>query len=151
MKRRHFLQGTVAAGAAVSTGLLTPQMVLAAEEEKVSAFSAKSVEDVLKTMAAEPEESTDIKIKAPEIAENGAVVPLTVSSTIEGVSEISILISNNPTPMAANFKLGEGAIAKAATRVKMGKTSDVIAVVKTADKTYMTKKEVKVTIGGCGG
>ena len=151
MKRRTFLQGTIAAGAAsmaVSAGLLTPGAVLADEQ---GPFAATSLEDALKAMEITPEESTDISIKAPEIAENGAVVPVSVSTAIADASEIALLIANNPTPLAAVFKLGEGALATASTRIKMGKTSDVIAVVKAGDKTYSAKTEVKVTIGGCGG
>jgi len=151
MKRRIFLQGTVAAsavGVAVSAGLLTPAQVMA---EELGAFAATTLEDALKAMAVTPEESKDITIKAPEIAENGAVVPVTISTTIAGATEISILVANNPTPLAGTFKLGEGVEAMASTRIKMGKTSDVIALVKAGDKVYSAKQEVKVTIGGCGG
>ncbi len=150
MKRRTFLQGTLAAGAAglaASAGLLAPRMVFA----DGSAFDAKSMDDVLKAMAITPEESDKVKIKAPEIAENGAVVPVTVSSELEGVTELSILVANNPTPLAATFILGEGAKPEASTRIKMGKTSDVVAIAKAGDKTYSAKQNVKVTIGGCGG
>ncbi|MEZ5449280.1 MAG: thiosulfate oxidation carrier protein SoxY [Thiolinea sp.] len=152
MKRRTFLQSTLAAGAVVatSTGLLTPGAVRAAED--ANPFEATSLDDALKALAVTPEENPDrIKIKAPEIAENGAVVPITIATDIEDATEILLLVANNPTPLAAVFKLGEGAIAGAATRIKMGKTSDVIAVVKAGDKTYSAKTEVKVTIGGCGG
>lgn len=150
MKRRTFLQGTVAAsaaGLAVSAGLLTPRMVMA----EGSAFEAKTLDDALKAMALTPEESGDIKIKAPEIAENGAVVPVTVSTGMEGVTELSILVADNPTPLAATFVLGEGTLPEASTRIKMGKTSNIIAVAKAGDKAYSAKQEVKVTIGGCGG
>ena len=149
MKRRTFLQGTVAAGAAglaASAGLLTPRMVLA----DGSAFEAKTLDDTLKAMAITPEESADVKIKAPEIAENGAVVPVTVSGP-EGTTELSILVEKNPTPLAATFVLGEGTLPEASTRIKMGKTSNVIAVAKVGDKALSAKQEVKVTIGGCGG
>jgi sulfur-oxidizing protein SoxY len=151
MKRRTFLQGTLAAsaaGLAVSAGLLTPRMVMA---EGGGAFDAKSLDDALTAMALKPEESKDITIKAPPIAENGAVVPVEVNTTIADAKEISILIENNPTPLAATFILGEGAMAGASTRIKMGKTSNVVAVVKAGDKAYSAKQEVKVTIGGCGG
>lgn len=154
MKRRTFLQGTVAAsatGIAVSAGLLTPSAVMA-DSHGGTAFEAKSVEDALKVMGVDgTEESGDIKIKAPEIAENGAVVPVTVTSGIEGTESISMMIDGNPTPLAATFTMGEGADASAATRVKMGKTSNLVAMVKAGDKTYTAKQEVKVTIGGCGG
>jgi sulfur-oxidizing protein SoxY len=153
MKRRTFLQGTLAAGAAglaASAGLLIPRMVLA-EDAPRAQFDAKSLDDTLKAMAVTPEESDKVKVKAPEIAENGAVVPVTVSAEMEGVTELSILVANNPTPLAATFILGEGAKAEASTRIKMGKTSDVIALAKAGDKAYSAKQNVKVTIGGCGG
>ena len=149
MKRRTFLQGAMAAsaaGLAVSAGLLTPRMVMA----DGSAFDAKTLDDALKAMAITPEESADIKIKAPEIAENGAVVPVTVTG-VDGTTELSILVENNPTPLAATFILGEGALPEASTRIKMGKTSNIVAIAKVGDKTLSAKQEVKVTIGGCGG
>jgi sulfur-oxidizing protein SoxY len=155
MKRRVFLKGSVASGAvvtAVGAGLLTPQMVLA--EWNKAAFESKSVEDVAKNLLGlegAAEESADINIKAPDIAENGAVVPVTVDVNMEGVATIAIIAKENPSPLAAAFTMGEGGVPFARTNIKMGKTSDIIAMVKTADKTYMAKKEVKVTIGGCGG
>ena len=97
------------------------------------------------------EESGDIKIKAPDIAENGAVVPITVSTGMAGITSISILAENNPVPMVASFDLGEGAEGFVSTRIKMGKSGDVIAVVKAGDKLLSARKPVKVTIGGCGG
>jgi sulfur-oxidizing protein SoxY len=151
MKRRTFLQGTLAAsaaGLAVSAGLLTPSLVMA---EGGGAFDAKSLDDALKAMAVTPTESADIKIKAPEIAENGAVVPVTVTSGAAGTTEISILVDGNPTPLAATFILGEGAQPEVSTRIKMGKTANVVAIAKAGDKTLSAKQEVKVTIGGCGG
>ncbi|QTR45416.1 thiosulfate oxidation carrier protein SoxY [Thiothrix litoralis] len=151
MKRRTFLQGTLAAsaaGLAVSAGLLTPGMVMA---EGGGAFDAKSMEDALKIMALTPEDSGDIKIKAPEIAENGAVVPVTVTSGVAGTTEISILVDGNPTPLAATFILPEGTSPEVSTRIKMGKTANVVAIAKAGDKAYTAKQEVKVTIGGCGG
>ncbi|MCG6861722.1 MAG: thiosulfate oxidation carrier protein SoxY [Chromatiaceae bacterium] len=153
-KRRILLKGSLAAGAvgiAVGAGLLTPRVVLAAWPE--SAFSAKSVDDALKallgTSAHKPSES--IKIKAPDIAENGAVVPVTVESDAEGISSISIIAAGNQMPLIASFDLGEGALGFVSTRIKMAKTAEVIAVVKAGDKVMSSAKEVKVTIGGCGG
>ena len=95
-------------------------------------------------------ESGDIKIKAPEIAENGAVVPVQVTSSISDIESISIIISNNPTPFVASFNL-HGSEGFVSTRVKMAKTSDVLAIVKAGGKLHASKQEVKVTIGGCGG
>ena len=153
MQRRTFLKGTIAASAtsvAVGAGLLTPSMVLA--DYPKAAFEAKDLDAAINAIAGgKPTESGDIKIKAPDIAENGAVVPVTVSTSMSGVNSISILAPNNPVPLLANFNLGEGAEAYVSTRAKMGKTGDVIAVVKAGDKLASSKKEVKVTIGGCGG
>jgi len=153
MQRRMFLRGSLAAGAAgiaASAGLLTPQSVLAAWPE--GAFSATDVKSAMSAIAGgDSPEAGDIKIKAPDIAENGAVVPITVSTGMEGVESISILASKNGTPLIASFNLGEGAEPFVSTRIKMGETADVVALVKADGKLYSAKKEVKVTIGGCGG
>lgn len=154
MKRRTFLQGTLAGsmvGAAVSAGLLTPRMVLAAWPEK--AFSAKSVDDGMNALfgSVDSSPSSDIKIKAPDIAENGAVVPITVSTSKSNVDSITVMVEKNPSPLAANFNLASNTEGFVSTRVKMGKTSDLIAIVKSGGKLYSAKKQVKVTIGGCGG
>jgi sulfur-oxidizing protein SoxY len=153
-KRRILLKGSLAVGAvgvAVGAGLLTPRMVLAAWPE--AAFQAKSVDDALTALlgSASHEASDKIQIKAPDIAENGAVVPVTVESDIEGINSISIIAEGNQTPLIASFELGSGAVGFAATRIKMAKTANVVAVVKAGDNTYSAAKEVKVTIGGCGG
>jgi len=153
MKRRAFLKGTVASGmlsVAASAGLLTPRRVLAAWPE--TAFAAKSIDDALDTLLGDTTLATsaDIKIKAPEIAENGAVVPITISTGMAAES-ISVLIAKNPSPLACSFALGGSTLGFVSTRVKMGETSDLIAVVKSGGKLYSAKKTVKVTIGGCGG
>lgn len=153
-KRRIFLKGSAASGAlgaAITAGLLTPQALLAEWNE--AAFKEKDPDAAIKAMTGSDasEESDKIHIKAPDIAENGGVVPVSVTSEIEGVTDILILAPNNPVPMVAAFTLGEGAEAFARTNIKMGKTGDVVAVVKAGDKTYTAKKAVKVTIGGCGG
>jgi sulfur-oxidizing protein SoxY len=154
MKRRSFLQGTLAGGAiavAVGAGLLSPRQVLAAWPK--GAFEAKSVPDALKDLFGDAGSTTsgDIKIKAPDIAENGAVVPVNVTTSLSGVSAIAIIAEKNGTPLAANFELAANAKSDIATRIKMSETSDVIAVVKAGGKMYSARKNVKVTIGGCGG
>ncbi len=153
MKRRSFLKGSLAGSTvavAVSAGLLAPGQVLAAWPK--SAFDAKSVGDALQGIgASSPSNSGDISIKAPDIAENGAVVPITVNTSIKGATAIAILAEKNASPLAANFVLGKNAEGYVSTRIKMVKTSDVIAVVQAGGKSYSNKKEVKVTIGGCGG
>jgi len=154
MQRRLFLRGSMAAGAAgvaAAAGLLTPGVILAAWPK--AAFESKKAEDAIKAIGggAAPTESAEIKIKAPDIAENGAVVPVTVSTDMAGVESISLVAPNNPLPLIASSVLGEGALPYIATRIKMGKTGDVIALVKAGGKLYSAKKQVKVTIGGCGG
>jgi sulfur-oxidizing protein SoxY len=153
-RRRIFLKGGFAAGAvgaAIGAGLLSPRIVLASWPK--SAFDAKSLNDALKDVLGSDQTtaSSDITIKAPDIAENGAVVPITVSSTLPGVTQIAIFAEGNPTPLTGSYDLGPGTKPFIATRIKMGKTANVLAVVKADGKLYSAKKEVKVTIGGCGG
>jgi len=154
LKRRLLLKGTVATstlGIAIGAGLLSPTQVLAAWPKE--AFAAKDIPTALNALlgADSAEESTEIKIKAPDIAENGAVVPVTVSTTLTGVQSIAVIAANNPVPLIANFDLKEGTEGFVSSRIKMGKSGDVMAVVKTDGKLYKAAKEVKVTIGGCGG
>ncbi len=154
MKRRSFLKSTIVAGAtgvAVSAGILSPNTAMAGSHMK-DPFKAKSVDEVLKALGATDAEASDkIKIKAPEIAENGAVVPVGITSEIPGTTEIISITSANPTPLAAKYTFGEGAVPAIKSRFKMGKTTDVIALVKAGDKFYTAKANVKVTKGGCGG
>ena len=153
-KRQVFLKGSLAAGTvgvAVGAGLLAPQAVVAAWNEK--AFHAESIDDAL-TAAMDTASNTAsdaIKIKAPDIAENGAVVPVSISSDMTGVESIALLAAGNNTPLVATFTLGEGALANVSSRIKMAKTGDVVAVVKAGGKLHSARKSVKVTIGGCGG
>jgi len=154
MKRRVFLKGSLAAGTvgvAVGAGLLAPQAVMAAWP--TAAFEAKSIEDALGASMGgkQTAQSDDIKIKAPDIAENGAVVPVSVNAGMDGVESIAMLVAGNESPMVANFVMGEGGVADVSTRIKMAKTSDVVAVVKAGGKLFANRKSVKVTIGGCGG
>ena len=153
MQRRTFMKGTLAASGvavAVSAGLLSPRAVLAAWPK--AAFAAKSVPDALSGLGVSTTTpSSDIKIKAPDIAENGAVVPITVSTSLAKVESISVLVEKNPSPLAANFSLAANTEGFVSTRVKMGKTSDLIAIVKSDGNLFSAKKQVKVTIGGCGG
>lgn len=153
-KRRILLKGSLAAGSigvAVGAGLLSPRLVLADWNE--AAFHAKDIPTALKGLIGSEDAATSdqIKIMAPEIAENGAVVPVTVETDMEGVTSITIIASENQTPLIASFDLGEGTVPFVSTRIKMAKTADVVAVVKSGDGLYKNAKNVKVTIGGCGG
>ncbi len=154
MKRRSFLKSTLVAsatGAAVTAGILSPSTALAAAHGN-DLSKAKTVDEVMKMLGATGAAASDkIKIKAPEIAENGAVVPVGITSEIPGTTEIVSLTAANPTPFAAKYTFGEGAVPAVKSRFKMGKTTDVVAVVKAGGKYYMAKTNVKVTKGGCGG
>ena len=153
MKRRMFLKGSMAAGTvgvAVGAGLLTPGSVLAAWPK--AAMEARSVDDALKGIGMSgATESGDVKIKAPDIAENGAVVPITISTKLSNVEAIAVLVEKNPQPLACSFDFDKSAEGFVSTRIKMGKTSDIVAVVKSGGKLFSSNKTVKVTIGGCGG
>ncbi|RUM85391.1 MAG: thiosulfate oxidation carrier protein SoxY [Candidatus Thioglobus sp.] len=147
MKRRLFLKSAMAGSAvatAVGAGLLTPSMVFA----NSAAFKATSA---AASTAVAGAGKGSFKFKAPKIAENGAVVPMTVdASKMDGVTNISIMVMKNGTPLAASFNL-TGAQGYVSTRVKMGKTSPVVALVTAGGSTTAVTQEVKVTIGGCGG
>jgi len=153
-KRRSFIKSSAAVGAfgvAVGAGLITPRAVMAAWPK--AAFASTDVNSAIKNAlgSSDTTASSEIALKAPEIAENGAVVPITVTSKIAGTESITLLISKNASPLTATFKMGKGAEGFVSTRVKMSKTSDLVVVVKANGKLYSAKKEVKVTIGGCGG
>ncbi len=135
--------------AAISAGVL-PASAFA--DWNKAAFEAKNLNDVLKAMGGSTaEKSADIVITAPDIAENGAVVPIAVASKIANTQSISILVEKNPSSLAAEFDILPGTEANVGTRVKMGQSSNVHAVVKAGGKYYVATKEVKVTLGGCGG
>jgi len=148
MKRRALLSrlGATALGLA-----LIPFKVFAARPDK--AFSEETLAGAFGDMlaGAKPTPSSKIEIKAPDIAENGAVVPIKITTTIAGAESISIVAAKNPFPLTAMFALTPSTGGMVATRIKMGKTSKVYAIVKAGDQYYSASKEVKVTIGGCGG
>lgn len=153
-ERRQVLKGTALAAALGITGIIELLYSPAALADYPEAgFKGETVDDVLKAMfdGAAPAESGDITIKAPDIAENGAVVPVSVKTNVPGVKSISIIVEKNPAPLAASFEMGEGAVADVSTRIKMGETSNVVALVETEGGLLSAQKEVKVTIGGCGG
>jgi len=147
--RRDVLQQGGALAALVGCGLLTGQQAWAAVD--AAAFEAKSVADVLKALGGTAADSKEISITSPDIAENGAVVPIAVTSKLPKTQEIYILVEKNPAPLTAAFTIPEGTEAFVSTRVKMGQSTNVVAVVKADGKLYSTTKETKVTLGGCGG
>lgn len=152
--RRRVLKGASAAGAvfaALATGALKPSDALAATWNK-GAFDAKSMADALKALnVTSAAESKEIVIRAPEIAENGAVVPIDITSNIPDTQSISLFIEKNPFPYVGTFDTTKGVVPYVHVRVKIGESSPVRVVVAAGGKHYQAVKEVKVTIGGCGG
>jgi sulfur-oxidizing protein SoxY len=148
--RRDILkQSAAVAGLLAATGLF-PRYAFA---WNTAAFAAKTVPDVMKAYGAgAPTESKSVMLTAPDIAENGAVVPFSIASTLPNVKQMLILVEKNPSALVAKFDVSDAVEPNFTTRAKMGQSSDVYAVAITADgKAYYTKKEVKVTLGGCGG
>jgi sulfur-oxidizing protein SoxY len=130
--------------------LARPLAALAAWNKE--AFGAKSAPDALKALgAAGAAPSKDVLIEAPEIAENGAVVPVEISSNVRGTTALLVLIDHNPFPLVAKFDFMEGAVPFVKLNVKMGETSEVRVIAEAGGKHYAATKEIKVTIGGCGG
>src|SRR6202045_4241793 len=153
--RRLVLQG---AGVVALIGLgnmafgPTPALAAANDKYPEDAFKQKSDADAIKSLYGKTAEPSDkVKLDAPEIAENGAVVPISVSSTLPDVTSISILVAENPNALAASYKIPAGTLPSVANRLKMAKTTNVIAIVEAGGKLYSATKEVKVTVGGCGG
>ena len=153
--RRVILKG---AGAVALVGLgnipfsLAPAFAAANDKYPEDAFKAKSEADAIKSLFGKTAEPSDkVKLDAPEIAENGAVVPISVSTTLAEVTSIAFLVSENPNALAASYKIPAGTMPSVANRLKMAKTSNVIAIVEAGGKLYSATKEVKVTVGGCGG
>jgi len=151
--RRNALQHGTALGlwsALFAAGLVRPGTALA--QDWKAAFETKSLPDTIKALGGSaPADSKDIAITAPDIAENGAVVPVAIASSIPKTESIAILVEKNPNTLAGSFSIPEGTEPSVGTRIKMGQTSNVVALVKADGKYYMAAKEIKVTLGGCGG
>ena len=146
-KRRGLLQG---AGVLLLAALLKPVAALAAWNK--AAFSSKTSADALKSLGTPgAEASSGIVIEAPQIAENGAVVPVEITSNIPGTTSIAVLVDKNPYPLVGKFEFMDGALPYVKVNAKMGETSDVRVVATAGGKHYQATKEIKVTIGGCGG
>ena len=153
--RRTILMGAVAGGLAGLGFGAFPFPAFAdanAKDWPADAFKHKNEADTLKALYGKSAEASDkVSLDAPEIAENGAVVPIAVASTLPNVTAIAVLVLENPNVLAAAYKLPAGTQASVSNRLKMAKTSKVVAVVESGGKLYSTSKEVKVTVGGCGG
>jgi sulfur-oxidizing protein SoxY len=153
--RRVILKG---AGAVALIGLgniplgLLPALAAANDKYPEDAFKQKSDADAIKALYGKTHEASDkVKLDAPEIAENGGVVPISLTTTLADVTSISFLVSENPNALAASYQIPPGTMPAVANRLKMAKTTNVIAIVEAGGKLYSATKEVKVTVGGCGG
>ena len=149
--RRSMMTRSAAVAALLAGAGVLPAQAQAAWNK--AAFDAKGIDDVLKALGiARPVESQDIVFTAPDIAENGAVVPIAASTALPGVKRIAFLVEKNPTTLAGVFEFSDAVETSVATRIKMGQTSNVLAVAILGDgKVLYAQKEVKVTLGGCGG
>jgi len=155
-KRRQALKsggGLTLATLLVAAGWLKPGDAAAADAWNKNAFETKSLDETMKALGGgAPVPSKDIQfVSTPDIAENGAVVPIGVTSAIPKTESIAILVEKNPNMLAAIFEIPPGTDPSLSTRVKMGQSSNVYALVKADGKFYMASKEIKVTLGGCGG
>jgi sulfur-oxidizing protein SoxY len=147
LTRRYLLQ----AGAAWAALAALPRQLLAARAD--SAFAAGSAQDVLQalygTQRLQP--TTRVVLDLPDSAENGAVVPVTVRTDLEGVQSITLIVRKNPSPLAVSFEVGADTDAEISTRIKLTDSSSVLAVVKTRDQVYGIEKSVAVKLGACVG
>ena len=157
MERRDFLtSGSTATALALAAGAgLVPAQALAqnAPGWNKAAFDTKSLLDTAKALGASssPVESKDVVMQAPEIAENGSVVRVGAQSNLPNTTQISFVVEKNPSALAALFDIPPGTDASVSTNIKMGQSSNVYALAKVGDKYFYAVKEVKVTLGGCGG
>ena len=155
--RRTVVQGAIAGGLATLGLAATVPFTRARAAADASkwpkdAFSQKTEAAAIKTLYGKtPEASDKVSLDAPEIAENGAVVPIAITTTLPDVTSISIVVAGNPFPLTAHYIIPPGTSAAVANRLKMAKTSNVMALVEAGGKIYSATKEVKVTVGGCGG
>ncbi|MCK1366727.1 thiosulfate oxidation carrier protein SoxY [Bradyrhizobium sp. 62] len=153
--RRLILQGA-ASVALLGLGNLpfgaAPARAAANDKYPEEAFRQKSEADAIKALYGKTAEPSDkVKLDAPEIAENGGVVPISVTTTLDKVTSMSFFVAENPSALAASYRIPEGTIPAVANRLKMAKTTNVVAIVEADGKLYSATKEVKVTVGGCGG
>ena len=151
INRRGFLARAGALGLTTALGTtLAPRLAFAAWNK--AAFDGKTLADTYKSLGVvDPKESAEVQILASDIAENGAVVPVQAVSKIAGTTRISVLVEKNPNMLAALFDVGPDMVPDVTTRIKMGQTSNVIVLVEAGGKYFTATKEIKVTLGGCGG
>lgn len=151
LHRRSFLTMSASMLAVATAAALWPLRALAQFARPDAAFEAKAFDAAFASLGGTPEPSSEITFMTPEIAENGAVVPVSITSKIPGTDQIAILVEVNPNPLAALFMIPEGTEPTVSTRVKVAQTGKLHAAVRAGGKWYSTSRETKVTLGGCGG
>ena len=147
--RRQTLQSTGAFASLIALGLVTQSQAQAAVDN--ASFQVKTLEDALKAIGGTPATSDQVSVVSPDIAENGAVVPVGATSKLANTTEMYLVVEKNPTPLSCAFFIPAGTAADVQTRLKMGQSTNVFAVVKADGKLFSASKETKVTLGGCGG
>ena len=147
--RRTALKSTGAFATLVSLGIVTQSQAQAAVDQ--ASFQVKTLEEALKAIGGTPATSDQVSVVSPDIAENGAVVPVGATSKLPNTTEMYLIVEKNPTPLSCGFMIPAGTAADVQTRLKMGQSTNVIAVVKADGKLFSATKETKVTLGGCGG
>ncbi len=147
--RRSLLKSASAMGILLAAGVITSQQAHAADARV--GFDAKNLSEALAALGGTAVESKDINITTPDIAENGAVVPVTVETSLANVTEIYMFVEKNPNPLAAVFMIPADTETRVQTRLKMGQSTNVLVIVKAGGKLFSASKETKVTLGGCGG
>jgi len=147
--RRVALKTTGAFATLVSLGIITQSQAQAAVDH--ASFQVKTLQDALKAIGGTAATSDQVSVVSPDIAENGAVVPVGATSKLPNTTEIYLIVEKNPAPLSAGFMIPAGTVADVQTRLKMGQSTNVIAVVKADGKLFSATKETKVTLGGCGG
>ena len=147
--RRTAIKTTGAFATLVSLGIVTQSQALAAVER--ASFQVKTLDDALKAIGGTPASSDQVTVVSPDIAENGAVVPVGATSNLPNTTDIYLIVEKNPTPLSCAFMIPAGTAADVQTRLKRGQSTNVVAVVKADGKLVSATKETKVTLGGCGG
>ena len=147
--RRVALKTTGAFATLVSLGLISQSQAQAAVDR--AGYEVKTLAEALKAVGGTPVNSDQVTVVAPDIAENGAVVPVGATSKLPNTTEIYLIVEKNPTPLSAAFMIPAGTVADVQTRLKMGQSTNLVAVVKADGKLFSATKETKVTLGGCGG
>ncbi len=153
MKRREVIRGMAGASLLPFFGALAGLLPTAAQARVAEAFEAKTPQEALATLfqetQAEPSEA--LILIAPDIAENGTAVPLTIRSTLDNIDYVAVLATGNPLPLVASYKLTKHSSPPLSLRIKLGKTQDVVVVARADGKLYSSTRHIQVSVGGCGG